>query len=429
MSASDIRSWQLPLQWPPAAERAARAGAPRAAPLLKAGILLCLASLTLFDRFGLRLSDAYSIPAALVAMYALVGLAGLGGALELNARAALAYLAVATVAGLSFLANATFGRFQYVSMGSFLLLLVVYAPFVVTLRQGTAEPALWRWLAGWSVAFALLLGVAGIAQFFAQFFFSPPWLFDYTPLIPAALRGSGVYNTVNAAGDWIKSNGFFLREASGFSFFMAFALLCELALSRRRWVMAILATALVLTYSGSGLLTLAVALLFPLGRRSVAQLLSAAVLAGLVVAVLGDALHLSYTLGRVEEFQSPRSSAYCRFVQPALVAAGEIDASPWASLLGHGPGTMQKMHHTCETTFGKLTFEYGFLGILAFSALILGALARAAVPVRIAVALGLSWLVLGGNLLNPAAALFIYLFSAMWPEAIAARAVPREAGA
>jgi hypothetical protein len=419
-----MSTWQLPLQWPAAESAAPR----RTERLLKAGLVGALLALTLLDRFGLRVSDAFSVPPALLALYGLVALMLASGAAELNPRAALGYLAVACVAGASFVVNASLGAAQYVSLQSLLLLMAVYAPLVFTLREGTAGPGLWRWLVQAYIGFALCLAVFGIAQFFAQFVVRPAWLFDYTPLIPAPIRGSGVWNTVNPAGDWIKSNGFFLREASALSFEMAFALLCELSLSRRKWVMALLGAALVLTYSGSGLLALAVALLFPLGRRTLLQLLTAAALAAAVFFLLRDPLNLEYTAGRVDEFASNRSSAYCRFIEPGVVVLGQIDAHPWASLLGHGPGTLHKMNDTCETTFAKAPFEYGLLGVLALAALVLGALNRSRAPLRLRVALAVKWVLLGG-LLAPEPILVIFILSALWPPGAAAAALPRGRGA
>jgi hypothetical protein len=424
MSASNLRpAWQLPLQWPQVADhRSSDRHAANAQRLLKAAILLSLVALTVLDRFGLRLTASYSIPPALMAMYALLAAMVVTGAAELNPRGALSYLAVASAAALSFVVNASFAGAR-VSITSFLLLLVLYAPFAVSLGRGAAAPELWRWIARMYVAFAVFVAVAGIAQFFAQFVLRPGWLFDYSPLIPAPIGRSGSWNTVNPAGEWIKSNGFFLREASIFSIAMAFALLCELSLARRKWVMAILATGLVLTYSGSGLLCLAVALLFPLGWRSLLRLLAAAVLAVAVYVLLGDALNLSYTVNRVEEFDSEKSSAYCRFIYPAVVGLQQMDSSPWATVLGHGPGTMPKIDSMCaesETTYGKAMFEYGLAGMLAFGALILGALNRSGAPIRIRVALGVAWLLLGGNLLTAEFLLLIYMFCAMWPEGAAA---------
>ena len=101
------------------------------------------------------------------------------------------------------------------------------------------------------------------------------------------------------------------------------------------------------------------------------------------------------------------------------MALRELDSNAWASLLGHGPGTMVRMGATCadghQTTYAKILFEYGLAGALAFGALIGGALARSAAPLSLRVALALTWLLLGGNLLDPAPVALIYVLSAMWP--------------
>ena len=110
--------------------------------------------------------------------------------------------------------------------------------------------------------------------------------------------------------------------------------------------------------------------------------------------------------------------------ETGAVAEQNLDASAWASLLGNGPGTMPKLDAFCadgvETTYAKAIFEYGLAGALAFGVLIIGALNRSAAPVRIRVALGVMWLLLGGNLLTSEFLLLIFLFSAMWPEGSAA---------
>jgi hypothetical protein len=366
----------------------------------------------------------YSIPPGMIALYVLLGVMIATGTGVLNTRGALAYMAVVCVAALSYLANASLRPPPAPSIASFLLLFVLYAPFAFSFRPGAVGPQLWRWSVRLYIAFALFLAAAGIAQFFVQFVFRPDWLFDYMPLIPEPIRASGGWNTVNWAGQWIKSNGFFLREASIFSVAMAFALICELSMARRKWVLAMLAVGLVLTYSGSGLLCLAVAMLFPLDRHCLPRVLACAAAAAAVYFLFGEALNLGYTVGRMDEVNYGKTSAYCRFVYPNVLILQSFDSSVWASLLGNGPGTMPKLDAFCangvETTYAKAVFEYGLLGALAFGALILVALNRSAAPIRIRVALAVMWLLLGGNLLTSEFLLLIYLFSAMWPEAIAA---------
>jgi hypothetical protein len=419
-------AWQLP-------------GIAASEPLLKAGIVFAVLSLTVFDRFGLKVTADWSLPAAIAAMYALTALMLFTGSAELSRRGALAFIAVVTTAGLSFLVNHWFEPRPHQSMTAWMLVPLSYAPFALALGPGTVDVRLWRWTARLFASFAVLVAAAGIVQFFAQFVLSTDWLFNYTPLIPEALRTSGRWNTVNpvsnwvqADGYWIKANGFFLREASMFSLLLALGIVCELALGARRWALAMLAAGLVLSYSGSGLLCLAVAMAFPLGRGTLLRILGLAACAALLALVLGDALNLSYTVDRLAEFGSERSSAYCRFIHPAvavaihpaLAVASGLDTDAWSALLGHGPGSMTRAGATCvdlhQPTYGKLLFEYGLLGGLAFGALVLQALNRSAAPLRIRVALGVSWLFIGGNLVSSEVLTMIFLLCAMWPPGSAA---------
>jgi hypothetical protein len=420
MNSSAAALWRLPVQWP-APQLDAALPATRC---MQAAILFAILALTVLDRFGVRIASGYSIPPGMIALYALLGAMVVSRSGMLNTQGALAYLAVVCAAGLSYLANAMLRPPPAPSIASFLLLAVLYLPFAFSLRPDAVRADLWRWLVKIYVGSAVLLAAAGITQFFLQFVFRADWLFNFMPLIPEPIRASGGWNTVNWAGDWIKSNGFFLREASIFSVAMAFALICELSMARRKWVLAMLAAGLVLTYSGSGLLCLAVAMLFPLDRHCLPRVLAFAALAAAVYFVFGEALNLGYTVERMGEVNSGRTSAYCRFVYPNVLILQNLDSSLWASLLGNGSGTMPKLDAACangvETTYAKAVFEYGLLGALAFGALVFGALNRSSAPIRIRVALAVMWLFLGGNLLTSEFLLLIFLFSAMWPAGGAA---------
>lgn len=418
-------AWQASRAWdrtPARAAAAAPAFAPKAADPalpLKCAIVFALLSLTLLDRFGLRLSAAYAVGPTLLALYALVAAMLMTRSARLQGGMALMYVAVVSVSGLSYVVNVSLDPRSYASLGSWMLVLVLYAPLALSLAPAIGSAALWRWTMKGYLFLAVACALAGIVQFYAQFVFHAPWLFDFRPWIPNAIRGPDFYNTTNYVGALVKSNGFFLREASGFSAFMAFALVCEMSLQRRRLVMAVLALGLLVSYSGSGLLALAVAMLFPLGQKTLARLLACGVVGAIVVVLFGEALNLTYTLGRIGEFDSTSSSAYCRFIAPAKLVAEQIDSDAWTTLLGHGPGTTQKLSTVCETTYGKLLFEYGLLGAIAFTALIVGAIGRSAAPIRLRVVLLLQWFALGGNLLAPEALLLIFFVSAMWPPGVA----------
>src|SRR5690606_28604443 len=153
---------------------------------------------------------------------------------------------------------------------------------------------------------ALLCALAGIAQFFAQFIIDTPWLFDFSHYLPEAVRNVGTYNTQIPVGDLYKSNGFFLREPSAFSFLMALAAIVELNTERRWQRVVLFVFALLLTYSGTGLLALGLGLMFPLGFKTIARLIVLGLGGMLLIALLGDVLNLSFTVSRIQEFGSER---------------------------------------------------------------------------------------------------------------------------
>lgn len=394
-------------------------------PAIKLAMLACLVLMMLLDRFGLRLSEAFSIAPGMIGMYMLLGALLWTGAARLSPTALLLYVALVLISGTSFLVNTTSSSWRgAVSMNSWLLMLMLYAPFVVRLAPSRDVGSTWHWLLRWYMVFAAVSAVFGIAQYLGQFVFRPLWLIDYTPYIPDLIRGSGTYNTSNAVGTAFKSNGFFLREASGFSFYMAFALVTEWCLFRRKPILLLLAAGLVVSYSGSGIAVLLAATMVPFGFRTMLRAAVGVITLVVLYFTAGEALNLTYTVGRVHEFGSDRSSAYCRFILPAKTVARRIDDAPWVSVIGHGPGTMQKMTSSCETTYAKMVFEYGMLGTLVFVGTMLVALGRSWVPLRMRVGVLVYWTLLGGHLLGPEALLLIFLLCAMWPNDRPATGLP-----
>lgn len=367
---------------------------------LRVALVLLLLSVTVLERFGLS-AGAISISAAMFAIYPFLIVAGLAGGLVLSLERTLLYGSCMIVALASLLANE-----QDASFSSFALLAAMYLPFVFVLRPG----ALAADDAGWIYArFLDLCGVcalAGVTQFALQFVVHAHWLFDYSSYIPAPLRMNGIFNTVIPMGSLNKSNGFFFREPSGFSYLMALGLIAETVSFKRPWRVAVLGLALLLTYSGTGILALLLASLHPFGVKTVLRLAGVVLLGALVFWLLGDALNLSFTLGRINEFSSDssQSSGYIRYVAPARLVAETFAAGPHSPFLGHGPGTIfhtLRSYEFHDPTWAKLLFEYGALGFLAFLGLFLCGLRRQSLPVQLRAALFWGWLIMGGHLLSP----------------------------
>ena len=361
-------------------------------------MLALLLSATVLQRFGIG-SAEFALSPAMIAVYVLLAVAGLAGALAVSATRCTLYLIGVGVGFTSFLFNE-----QRSSFSSLLLLLLLYLPFVFMLKEQSLADSDGDWIWRQFSRIALFCACAGIAQFFAQFAIHSPVLFDITSLIPPFLRNSGEFNTVIPVGGFNKANGFFFREPSAFSFFMALALISELVSHKRPLRIACYGLALLLTYSGTGILVLLIGTCYPLGRKTLIRLGAVACAGALVFGLLGDSLNLSFTLGRLSEFESTRSSGYIRYIAPGRLLEELFTSDPWSAWVGHGPGTIFRTVREYEfhdPTWAKLLFEYGALGFATFVSLFAFTLRRGAIPMQVRASLFWTWLVTGGHLLSP----------------------------
>ena len=370
----------------------------RARLVLRAGLVFLLLSATILERFGLN-SGTASVSLALVAGYGFVAVAAVAGALSLSFERCLLYGSCLSVALVSLLCNESAS-----SPSSLLYVAAMYLPFTLVLKPGSLDADDAGWVLQRFLDLALFCACVGILQFCAQTLLHADWLFDFTPYIPSQLRALGTFNTVIPMGSFNKSNGFFFREPSGFSYLMALGLVAESFGPRRKRRMACLGLALLLTYSGTGILALLLALLHPFGPKTLLRFGALLAIGALVFWLLGDALNLSFTLGRVNEFNSTYSSGYMRYVAPFRLVSESIDSSWWAAWIGHGPGTIFRTVRDYEfhdPTWAKLLFEYGLCGFSGFLALYLSMLRGHDTALQARAALFWGWLVLGGHLLSP----------------------------
>ena len=379
-------------------------------------LILVILSATVMSRFGINLGT-YSVNFSLIAIYVLIGLAFLSGNLIIDPRRLFAYCICVAVASTSFLVNKGFGHVDRASWTSLFLLVTIYVPFVFVLHTNGSKENELLWVMRVFSNIALFCACAGIVQFYAQPFIHSDWLFDFSRYIPTFLQGPSGYNPVIPVGSLYKSNGFFFREPSLFSFIMALALLGEFVLFKRLLRIALFALALLLSYSGTGLLALFIGLMFPLGRKTIVQLFLLLGIGGLVVWLLGDVLNLSFTLARVEEFGSERTSAYIRYIAPVRLIHDSLDTDPWTALLGHGSGAIERMTQSYEfhdPTWAKLIFEYGLLGFVAFLVLVMATLNERLMSIQVRAALFFCWLIMGGHLLTPDHAALMLALVGFW---------------
>ena len=209
---------------------------------------------------------------------------------------------------------------------------------------------------------------------------------------------------------------------------LALALLAEWSGGRRLWRVATLGFALLLTYSGTGLLALCIGMLFPFGRKALFRVLILATAGFLVLGVLGNSLNLSFTTQRLAEFGSERSSAYIRYIAPFRVVSDTLGSEVWTPWLGHGPGTISREVQSYEfhdPTWAKLLFEYGLFGFVLVVALYITVLLRSRTPSPIRVALFLCWLIMGGYLMVPEPTVLALVLVGLLPMTDEHRVVPQ----
>src|ERR1043165_6270080 len=202
LAAHDRRPTPAEPQMPPQAQRMSgaqiRAGTPAA---LRTGIVIALGLLIFFPRFQLNIGP-YFVNVGLIAQFLIIGILLAKNSLRVDpVRGALYTVSLAIM-------------------------------FVARLPDG--NESLQRFIMVTFSNLMMIAAVAGILQFFVQFVYKPSWLFDFTSYIPLLVRGSGTYNTVISTGGFLKTNGFFFREPSTCSQYLALALICEIAMQRRK---------------------------------------------------------------------------------------------------------------------------------------------------------------------------------------------------
>jgi hypothetical protein len=387
---------------------------PRAA--IRWALTALVVGVVLMDRFGVMFGG-FSLGLALPLTWVLLAVLLLSGRLEVDIASLLLYCGIASVAVASYLFNANVDGGNATSVASLFLLLTIYLPFAFGLAPRPDNHAHWLWTLRMIGNVLLIAALAGIVQFYAQFVLRAPWLFDSSLLIPLPVRAQGVFNSAIPVGSLLKANGFFSREPSGFSFLMAFGLLVELALFKRIKRMLCFGLALLLSYSGTGLLALAIGLAWSLRPAMLLRLGIGATVLLVGNALAGDPFNLAFTFSRVGEFGAQGSSAYMRYVAPLRLVDANIDVTPWSAWLGHGPGMILKTAWAFEThdpTWAKLLFEYGIAGFVLFLGFMAYKLAAICAPVQFSALLFASWLAMGGNLLSPENVSLIYVVLALW---------------
>lgn len=323
---------------------------------------------------------------------------------------------VACLLGLSLLFGLQLLQPGGFSLGTLALVAVVLLPYVLVVTPGrvSAEQVGRRFL-DLSVVLALL----GVLQFGLQFLIGATWAFPLEHFLPPSLIAQN-YNWLNPlqyGSSIYKANGVFLLEPSMFSQLLALAITLELALYRRFWRLATYALALVVSYSGTGLMILAVTLpILAVAYRRYEILLLGLAMVGLAL-LFHEPLNLDLYLKRAQSFSDPNSSAFARFVGGTFLFSDYQSADPFRALVGFGAGSLGTIGESAPYAVAgmgwiKMLFEFGVIGSLAFWGVVWGGIWTSAVPVVVRV--GLIVTTLTNGILDPWVHGLI-LTLAIWP--------------
>lgn len=373
-------------------------------PADEAGVLRRAAQIILIgaiplQRFGLQLGSA-EIAFGLLMTLGTLGFLVATGRVGIDANRLALFGIVATAAAVSSAVNA-----GGASAPSFALVLAIYLPFTLVV---VTDRAVFLDILRFFQDLVLLCAMLGALQFGLQFAVTAPWLFTFRGVLPDAILLEA-FNTASplAYGSPIlKSNGFLLLEPSMFSQYLALALLVEILFFARRWRVLAYAAALPISYSGTGLLLLAVFLPLIVVHRRAWGLLAIGVLVAAVAIALGDLWNMDALVARAGELQSTQTSGFARFVSAFWLLDDFVVTRFGSLLVGLGPGSISEVldrvpYEAHDPTWGKLLFEYGVVGTLAFAAFFLACVFPAVHSAWVSGMLLFGFLLFGGMLLDP----------------------------
>jgi hypothetical protein len=275
------------------------------------------------------------------------------------------------------------------SIPSMLLLAGLHLPYVFAVPRGGEGDRIVQFFLG----VATLLALLGIAQYALQFVIGSHFLFPIENFVPSSFIVQH-YNTQAAlsyGSEVYRPNGVFMLEPSFFSQVLAVAIVAELCTRAR---------ALIVSYSGTGVLVLAVCLPLYLAARRRWDLLILGCSALILVIALHNVLHLDRVFSRLGEFNSTQSSGFARFVGGFFLFDQFLWSDPWRTLFGYGAGAFSNYapharYPVAEMALFKIVFEYGLFGAVLYFGFLFGCLSTSTAPRLLVLAVAITYLLNG----------------------------------
>jgi len=288
-------------------------------------------------------------------------------------------------------------RTEEFSLTSFAFMAALGLNYVVAARAGSvsSEDAL-RFFGNLSFAIAAM----GIVQFALQFVGGVAVAFPIDTFLPKAYLTPGYNNLAHLywGSPIYKATGFVMLEPSVFCQLCALGVVTELSGKGRNLRLAIYAAAIAVSYSGTGLVVLAVTLPVFVVMERRWDLVLRGLLFLAVAALFAEPLHLDHILRRTGEFGAEGSSAFARFVGWKELFADRLWTSPTHALFGYGAGSYEFQaagYKSAQMAHTKIILEFGVLGALLYFGFIFYCFFTSRAPVIVRIALAVTYFMNG----------------------------------
>lgn len=329
-------------------------------------LLIPILGATFFSKFALPGVRVDGIGMGFPMIYlALMIAACAGGSVKLEPARLIFFCLMASVIG-----SITILQGENISLPSLAFLMLLHLPYVVHIAG--AERAL-ETLYRLFLNVAAVIALCGVGQYVLQFFVATAYVFPLENLLPADwhVTGFNMQAPIAYGSSIYRANGIFMQEPSFFSQFLAIAVLVELLGPARLWRVALYGVAIIASYSGTGLILLAICMPVLIVARRRWNLVLAAAITLLLLFLAAPYLHLDHLIARIGEFGSERSSAYERFVGGFRIFEESVGADPARMLFGYGAGSYRDLvhglnHPAAEMALFKIVVEYGLIGTLLY---------------------------------------------------------------
>ena len=386
------------------------ANAPSEGGWLAAAILYApLIGVTLLAKAAIPPLGERSIGISLLVVYLAMAVGALSHNLAVEPKRLAFFLLVIATLGLESVLHG-----EGFSVASLLLLAALHLPYVffVTRAAGAATA-----VAFFTRLCAFLAGCA-LAQFLLQFFIDAKYVFPIENFVPQAfvVQGFNAQAPLSYGSQIYRATGIFLFEPSYLSQLLAIGIVTELCTRHRLTYLLLYALAIIVSYSGTGLVILAVCVpvIVVVKRRWAVLLAGLGVL--LLLSVLRQWLFLDQFAARAGEFGATGSSGFARFISGFYLFDRFLWNDPGHLLFGLGAGTFKlfaqrAVFPTAEMPLFKMVMEFGLVGALLYFAFILYCLFSSPLPRMIALAVALAFLLNGLYVpfaLGPALALLVW---------------------